>query len=270
MTLVSDLIAAARVRHWSFTDVELGDGAAVLFLNQRQRTHLAQHGAQIEGIVGTSMQYTIGLTPGQAIVALVSGVPTYSTGVADGFPVHVNGNGVPYINTADVPIAGDPFGASGGTPGFPLPADMVRLINVALVYTNNQVIPCDVIPERARHTWLPGRNPACFVSGNRLVPLLPVSTGNTNDRWNNVLAVQISYVAIQTLAGLSDVLALPAVLCEALTADLALLLAMQSRETDAATRSFFSAEAQRSANAIADASLNLIESAQQSAVLYRG
>lgn len=269
MTLVSELIAAARVRHWSFTDVELGDGAAVLFLNQRQRTHLAQHGAQIEGIVGTSAQYTIGLSPRQAIVAMVNGVPTYSTGVADGFPVHLAA-GVPYINTSDVPIAGDPFGASGGTPGFPLPADMVRLINVALVYTNNQVIPCDVIQERARHTWLPGRNPACFVSGNRLVPLLPLSTGNTNDRWNNVLSIQISYVAIQTLAALSDVLTLPAVLCEALTADLALLFAMQSKETDAATRSFFSAEAQRSANAIAEASLNLIESAQQSAVLYRG
>ena len=268
---VAEIIDAARTRHWSFSDTLLGDGAAVLFLNARQRVHLANHGAQIEGLVGTSMSYATALNSTGALVVLVGGVPTYGTTYQDGYAMHVDGTGALYIDTAEATIAADPFGLHGGTPGFPLPTDFVRLINVALTYTGGVVIPCDVVPERSRHTTLPGRNPTAFVSGNRLVPLFPntIATNNTGDRWYNVTNIQISYVAIQTLATLADVMTLPAVLCEALTADLAALFAGQSQKCSAPERAFFVGEAQRCAAMVAAASLDLLASPQMSSVLYR-
>jgi hypothetical protein len=268
---VAEIIDAARVRHWSFADTVLGDGAAVLFLNARQRVHLANHGAQIEGLVGTSMTYLTALNSTGALVVLVGGNPTYGTTYQDGYAVHVNGGGSLYIDTSEAPIATDPFGLHGGTPGFPLPNDFVRLINVALIYTQGVVIPCDVVPERARHTTLPGRNPTAFVSGNRLVPLMPnsIATNNSGNRWYNVSAIEISYVAIQTLATLADIVMLPAVLCEALTADLALLFAGQTKACAAPERAFFATEATRCAALVAAGSLDLIDSAQQTSVLFR-
>jgi len=271
VTTVAELIDAARIRHWSFADLVLGDGAALLFLNARQRVHLANHGAQIEGLVGTSMSYATSITSTGTLVGLVSGVPVYGTTFEDGYAAHLDGSGVPYIDTSEAPLATDPFGLSGGTPGFPLPTDFVRLINVALIYTNSVVIPCDVIPERARHTTLPGRNPAAFVSGNRLVPLFAnaVATNNSGDRWYNVTSVQISYVAVQTLSALTDVVTLPTVLCEALTADLAAMMASQSKVCPVVDKQILIAEAQRSAAMVAEASLDMIDSAQNTSVLYR-
>lgn len=268
---VAEIIDAARVRHWSFADVVLGDGAALLFLNARQRVHLANHGAQIEGIVGTSMTYTTALNTSGALIVLLNNVPTYGTTYADGYAAHVTGGGAIYIDTAEPTIAGDPFGLHGGTPGFPLPTDFVRLINVALTYTNGVLIPCDIIPERARHTTLPGRNPTAFVSGNRLVPLMPntIATNNTGDRWFNVTAIEISYVAVQTLSALTDVVALPAVLCEALTADLAAMFAGQSKACPTAEKAWFAQEARQCAALVAGASLDMLDSPQQTRVLYK-
>lgn len=268
---VAELIDSARTRHWSFADALLGDGAALLFLNARQRVHLANHGAQIEGLVGTSVSYATGINSTGALVVLVGGVPTYGTTYQDGYAVHVTGGGVLYIDTSEPTIAADPFGLHGGTPGFPLPADFVRLINVALVYTNNVVLPCDVIPERARHTTLPGRNPTAFLSGNRLVPLMSnaLATNNAGDRWFNVTSIQISYVAIQTLTALSDTVMMPSVLCEALTADLAALFAGQSKMCPTAEKKFFVDEARACAAAVAAASLDMVDSTQTTSVLYK-
>lgn len=268
---VAALIDSARSRHWAFSDTVLGDGSALLYLNERQRVHLANHGAQIEGLVGTSMTYTTTLNTTGALIVLLNGVPTYGTTFADGYVQHLDINNVPYIDPNEAPVAGDPFGIHGGVPGFPLPTDFVRLINVALNYTGGVVIPCDIIPERARHTTLPGRNPTAFVSGNRLVPLLPnsVATNNSGDRWYNVTSIQISYVAVQALTALTDVVRLPAVLVGALIADLASLFAGQSKLCTPADKAYFASEARQCAAIVAGASLDMLDSPQQTRVLYR-
>jgi hypothetical protein len=50
-----DLIDQARIRHWAFADVALGDGAALLFLNQRQRHLLLRFRDQLRGLVNTTV-----------------------------------------------------------------------------------------------------------------------------------------------------------------------------------------------------------------------
>lgn len=269
--LVRDLVDAARVRHWSFTDVELGDGAALLYLNQRQRTHLAEHGSQIEGLIGETIEHALDRSATGALIALDdAGVPFYATTAEDGYAVHFDGSGIPYIDPADTVIAGDPFGESGGTPGFPLPADMMRLISVGAVFgSSGRNIPIDIIPERERYTKAPGRNPTAFVAGNRLVPMLPFDSGNTADRWNQLTALQISYIALKTLTSMADEVTLPSVLCEALSADMALLFARQSRECDKADKAAFERDARDCAAAVAAASLDILESALQSSVHYK-
>ncbi len=285
------LIDSARSRHWAFTDAQVGDGAAVLYLNSRLRTHLAILGAKIEGLVGTSMTYAFPVAGPTLLIAntgsiLVTnfgigiqvntglGLPIVGSTYQDGWPVHLSVNNVPYSDFTEPPIAGDPFGAHGGTPGFPLPVDMIRLINVTLVY-NNPVgfqIPCDVIPEAQRFTTQPGRNPTAFLSGNRLVPVRVYNTDglNTGDRWSNVTNIQLSYVGIQTLGALDDVLNLPSVLTEALIADLASYFANLSKLVSSADKTMFAATARETAGMIASAALDMVNEPQQNSVQYKG
>jgi hypothetical protein len=266
-TTVRDLIDAARIRHWSFADTKLGDGALVLHLNQRQRTHLALHGAAIEGLVGAAVAMATE-TSGGRVVVLLDGVPTYSDTYEDGWAVHLTDDGVPYIDTAEPKVAGDPFGESGGTPGFPLPTDMVRLIEIAVVVAN-QVLPCEVMPQQERTTRRPTRDIAAFINGNRLIPHRAFESGNDGDRWSQVTAVQLSYVGIQTFLTLDDVVMLPSVLCDALTADLALLLANQSPKCPPADRAAFGREAAAALQAVLAAGNDLLDSVQSNRVIYR-
>lgn len=287
LTTVRALVDAARTRHWSFASLAVGDGAVLLFLRGRLVTHVAAHGAAIEGLVSTTLQYGVPLTPPPFLVATTGAILATNYGVSvvtnegegeatvgthyqDGWPVHLTDDGVPYVDFSEAPIATDPFGRFGGVPGFPLPADMVRLVAVTLVYTGNQVIPCDVVPEAQRHTTLPGRTPAVFVSGNRLVPVQPLSTGNTGTRWDNVSAIQISYVGVQTLGSLDDVLNLPTVLSEALVADAAQYLAMQSERMPVGEKTQFAREAATTAAACGDAGAEMLLEPQQRTVHYRG
>lgn len=271
---VQSLVDNARIRHWAFTDLQLGDGALLLYINQRLRTHLANYGAAIEGLVGTSMQYAL-TTIGGVLIALDSGgIPVYATTYQDGFPVQFDGGGVPFIDTSSPPISTDPFGQHGGTPGFPLPADMIRLIDVTLVYSSptGQLIPCEVVPEAKRLLVMPGRDPVAFVSGNRLVPLFPFvgAVNNSADRWFSVTAIQISYVAAQSLAALTDLLNLPSVLGEAMIADLACFMAYQSKTVATAEKVEFAAEAGRCAGLIANAALEMLHEPESDSVVYRG
>lgn len=273
-TTPGQIIDAARVRHWAFSHLKGGDGAALLYLNHRLRTHLAAHGAKIEGLVGTSVTYALATIDG-VLVAEDAGVPVYSTTYGDGWPVHDDG-GVPYVDFTEPAIAGDPFGEHGGTPGFPLPAEMIRLIDVTLEYGQppGLLIPCDVIPEARRLSKLPGRNPSAFVSGNRLVPLLSFypsdASNNASDRWYTVTRIFLSYVGIQTLSSLEDLLNLPAVLVDALVADVAVFFAYQVKEVPAAERVGFAKEAERCGALIADAALDMLNEPQQSTVIFTG
>lgn len=265
-----DLIDSARTRHWAFSGINFGDGAALLFLNQRQRELLAAAGSDIEGIVGTAVQYAVsgsGITG--LLVSFVGGVPILAADGANGWVVHIDDDGMPFVDGTEPMVAADPLGAQQG---FPLPAEMVRLINVVLVYNTNQFIPCDIVDERARLNAMPGRNPLAFVAGNRLVPMRgrTPNTQNTADRWASVSGIQISYVGIDTLRTLDDAISLPVVLCGAMIAETAHFFAMQSKDVTVQERSQFREEADRAGAMFRDASLNLLASPMDGQVDYRG
>jgi hypothetical protein len=287
LTTARAIIDSARTRHWAFSSLALGDGAALLFLRSRFVTHVATHGAAIEGLIGTTLAYAIPVTsPGLLVASSGSilatnygqqitvnggvGTPMLANTYEDGWPVHLTEAGDPYVDFSEPSLAADPFGVFGGTPGFPLPTDMIRLISVALVLGAGMVVPCDVIPEAQRFTTLPGRAPAAFVSGNRLVPVQSTATAGATGRWASVTSIQLSYVGLQVLRALDDVLNLPSVLAEALIADLAAHFAMQAKEMPAAEKQLFRAEAARCAAQVGDAALDLLNEPLVSSVQYRG
>jgi hypothetical protein len=287
-TTARTIIDSARLRHWSFADIELGDGAALLFLNQRQRELLANAGAAIEGLIGTAMEYAV--TPGVPVVGQLfgfeRGVPFVADPGQDGWPMHVDQDATPFVDPSEAPIAADPLarlGNAGGAQGFGLPQDMVRLINVIILYSgfgaaSRMFLPCDITDERQRLAMLPGRNPVAFVAGNRLVPMLPLggtfpsqgTVNNSADRWSNVSGIQISYVAVDKLVGLDDAITLPVVLCGALIAETAKLFAMQSRKISPADKKMFLDDAGAALSGAASNALDLLVSPEHDEVVYNG
>jgi hypothetical protein len=270
------LIDSARIRHHAFSDVNLGDGAALLFLNQRQREHLAKPGSTIEGLVGTTMQYTVGTgSPTGLFISASNGVPFLAAANGDGWCLHQDINGVPYVDPGEPQISCDPIGRAGSPQGFPLPGEMVRLVNVALVFGPQPpggFIPCQIVNERARMTTMPGRDPAAFVSNNRLVPLMPMPAGtnNSGNRWYIVSAIQLSWVPVADIQSLDDQLQLPQILCGALIADLAALMANQSKVLSSAEKVQFTEAANQSGVIIQKAAMDMLDSPQSKTVNYRG
>jgi hypothetical protein len=266
--LVSDLIDAARIRHWSFTDVALGDGAVLLYLNQRQRAYMAQYGASLEGILGKSSQNPVNSATAVR-VALSNGVPLFTAGVLDGYLQQYTIDGFPFYDTGTVLIAGDPFQQAGGTAGFPMPADLLRLISVGLIHQGIN-IPCELIAENERFERVPGRHPSAYLSNNRLIPITRAAPMPTSDRWFGVTSIVISYVPVPpVLTATASVVVLPDVLGEALTSDVAALFAGQSRDCTPIERAAFRNEATRCAAAIAEAASDMLGAVQQSSIIFR-
>lgn len=268
---VRDIIDAARTRHWSFADTKLGDGALVLYLNTRQLAHLAAHGPAIEALVGATYEVPLVAQAGR-LVALIDGVPTFTDTYEDGWATHVDEDGVPYSDFTEPKIAGDPFGTNGGVAGIPLPTDMVRLIAVTVVWgTEGRVLPVDVIPEREAPTHRPSRDMAAFISGNRLVPSFPLasSSASTGDRWFAATALRVSYIPDQFFGTLDDVVMLPAVLCDALIADLCVLLANQSKTCPPVDKRAFREEADAAYAKVRGFSNDMLDSVQSNRVIHR-
>lgn len=287
---VRSIIDSARLRHWAFSDLEMGDGAALLFLNQRQREHLAKGASMIEGLVGTAIQYAVSPAPQPGLfVSFSNGGPYVAATNQDGWAIHTDINGVPFVDPTEPQIPADPLAQSGGVQGFPLPQDMIRLINVMLVYNSsfaggaagpNQgtFIPCTVTDERQRNAMLPGRDPVAFIAANRLIPMLrqpgifpnSVNTANQGDRWYSIMGIQISYVGMDTLRSLDDEITLPVILCGALIADTALLFANASKLLNPAERASFAQAASAAGQEINSATLDLLDSPQLGSVRYTG
>lgn len=222
-SLILDL---ARGRHPAFAQTTVPDGSILQAIDTRQRTLLLMYGGAIDGLVNTTVD--IALSFNGTLIGNDGGVPVYGTTYQDGWPQHQTDDGVPYVDFDETPIAGDPFGENGGTPGFPLPADFLKLIHVAITMTDRSYLPVDIVPENARlerHWPLP----TAFISGNRIVPIRPLVSGNSSDQWGrSIQSLQLSYVALPNLRSLADAITLPAVLTEALIAGTAEFLAMNS------------------------------------------
>ena len=286
------LIDAARARHWSFSQSKAGDGAALLYLQQRVRTFLATYGSAIEGLIGSSVSYIVPLQQPSLLVTesgsvIVTnwlagfavtnppGFPTAGVAHEDGWPVSVDGGGNYYVDFTTPPIAGDPFGLFGGTPGFPLPVDMVRLttVMVTMDYPPYEIRECFVVPETQRVKWPFREKIGAFVATNRLVPIRhPVWPPQAEvDLWSRIKSITISYVPLQQFATLNDIINFPAVLADALIADLATYFAGQTQECPDADRQRFDRKLAEVLAALEEPShLALYQGQQPSSVRYRG
>lgn len=270
MTLVRDVIDEARSKHWAFADVQLGDGAALLFINRRQRSLLLKFRDAVRAIVNQTMQQA-GVVAGVLVGLDSGGVPYYLTTYEDGYPIQFDGGGVPYIDTSAAPISYDPFGVNGGTPGWPLPTDAIALLSLTAVYQDTTTGPIEVVDEAVRYQGPPTRYPTVYITGNRLVPLRkPSNTSGQPDIWTSVTAVQLSYIPFSSVALLTDALTLPGPLIEAIVSGLVEMLAMQSPKCTATERAGFTAARKEKEAEISVNAFDLLGDFQSSNVIYEG
>lgn len=263
------LIDTARVRHWSFIEVELADGAAVLWLNQRQRYLLLKFRDALRGLVGSSVQ-TAATVAGVLVGVDANGTPYYVTTAADGWAVQINGNGTPYIDTSLPQIAKDPFGQSGGTPGWPLPVDAIALLAMTATTNNGTELPITIVDEAERLRTAPTRYLPAFIAGNRIIPIRPPSTLGMSDDWSCVVSVQLSYIGLTSIAALTDPVTIPAPLVEPLLAGMAELFANQSRHCTTPERAAFREAARRAETEIAQSAFDILGDFQTTTVIYEG
>lgn len=273
MTTALQLLDQARIRHPAFLDVRMPDGALVLFLNTRQRALLLLLAAESEALVSQSAQ--IAATVNGILLGVDgAGVPQFLSAGEDGYPVFLDVDGNPYLDFTLPPVVFDPFGENGGTPGFPLPDQFVKLVSLAVIYDDGQTGPLDLVLERDRFSGR-GRVPRAFVSGNRLVPVREGGRSGANlvaDQWTRVSGVQLSYVAMSTVATLADELTLPTVLEEALIAGLAEMMAIaaQPKTIDAASRRSFTTQRQEAELTLKEYGERILGDVTTQTVSYRG
>jgi hypothetical protein len=267
MLTAQELIDGARLRHWSFADTVLGDGAAVLYLNQRIRTLLLRYRSALRALVNATIE-TAAVVSGSLVGIDSSGVPYYLDTVGEGYAVHLDGS-VPYIDATEAPISLDPFGSSGSTPGFPLPPDAIALFSVSVLYQDGSSGDVDVVDEALRNQGPPGHNPAAFLSGNRIVAIRPSQPGG-QDIWTSVTAVQVSYLPLASVTALITPIALPVPIAEVLIADLCELFAMQSQKCPKPDRAEFIAAARRAEQELDLSALDIVGDMQVSSVIFEG
>lgn len=267
------IIDEARTQDARFFSVNVPDGALLMTLNTTQRNLLLQYGTSIEGLLDQSTQVAAVVSGGLVGIDPITGLPYYITTQGTGYAVQNAGTPtvpLPYYDFTQQPISLDPFGASGGTPGFPLPADMIKLIHVTAAFSDGYSADVAVIPEKSRYS--PGTHDVtCFLNGNRLVPVRrqPV-TAAYPDWWASVTAVTTSYIGMITLTDLDTVMAIPVVLHAALIAAVAELLARTTPECNAADRAYYAQNATSTGQAIAMAGIDILGDVVQSSVIFRG
>lgn len=264
---VQQLIENARVRHPAMMRVAFPEGALLLFLNTYQRRKLLELAEEIEPLISESRQ--VAAVIAGALIGSDAGVPYYITTSGDGFPVQSDA-GVPYVDFTGVPIALDPFGLSGSTPGFPLPTEFIKLIHIIAGTLYNAAMRVDVLPE-SRRGASPQRSLAVFISGNRIVPIRE-GVSPYQDSWGDVTSITLSYVAMQTLSAVTDLIKLPLQLVDCLEAALAerLAMAVPSTEMSDATKKGFTADRVDAERSAADGALEILGEVTTSHVQFNG
>jgi hypothetical protein len=272
MTITAqDLIDLARIRHWAFADVALGDGAALLFLNQRQRHLLLRFRDQLRGLVNTTVAQA-GVINGVLVGLDANGNLYQLATFVDGFAVHVDGGGNLYVDSTESPIAYDPLGARGGAgAGWPLPPDAIAIFNVFATMDDGSKVPVGIVDERDQHISPQGHYLAAYLSGNRIVPCRPPSSlGLGATPWNAVTGVTLSYLPLVSFTSLTDPAKVPAPLIEPLIANLAELLANQSKLCPVAEKRTFERNARKAEDEIDVLGYDIMGDAQTTSVIYEG
>lgn len=277
-TSFQDVMDLARTRHWSFATQKMGDGAAMLNLRLRERELLAKNGPDLEGIVGTTVTYSVSKSAlTGSLVQIVGGVPVLAPAGADGWPVHINASGVPYVDFTEPQLAGDPLQVHGvgGLQGFPLPSTMIALIDCKLVWDTGEYVEVIIVRERRRINGIPDRRPVMFIANNRLIPMLPsrqvngvAGPGACFEQWDRVTAVELSYIALPTPQTPDETITLPDVLAGALVAGLVKNMALQSRDVSVPEKQIFREEEQQALADMSDASSKFLSGPSHEDVQY--
>lgn len=264
---VQQMIEQARVRHPAMMRVAFPDGALLLFLNQYQRTALLKFADEIEPLIGQARQ--IATVIAGALVGTDGIGPYYLITSGDGWPMQQDAIG-PYVDFSQPPIAFDPFGASGSQPGFPLPAEFIKMIHVVAGSLYDAQMPVEIMSERQRgHS--PQRSLSVFVSGNRLVPIRQ-GAPPYSDRWQDVTSVTLSYIAMQTLVAVTDILTLPLQLLDAMEAAAAerFAMAVPKEEMSDTMKMQFTKERIAAESAMKDAAETILGDVTTSHVQFLG
>jgi hypothetical protein len=205
MLTVQQLVENARARHPAFTKLAWPDGALLLFLNTYQRTKLLELADSIEPLVGQAKQ--IASVIAGALVGSDGGVPFYITTSGDGWPVQNLTAAYPMSISRSRRSHWIRSAHFGRQPGFPAadrihPADQHHR-RVALRCADAGRDDAGVAASSCTTAVL-----SAFISGNRIVPIR-LGAAPYSDRWIDVTSVTMSYIAMQTLDALTDVLTLP-------------------------------------------------------------
>lgn len=266
-----DLIDLARIRHWAFADVALGDGAALLFLNHRQRHLLLRFRNQLRGLVNATVAQA-GVINGVLVGLDANGNLTTLATFADGYAVHVDGLGNIYVDATETPVAYDPLGVRGGTSaGWPLPVDAIAIFNLFAAFSDGTKAPIGIVDERDQHLSPQSHYLEAFLSGNRLVPCQPpLSVGTDATPWNAVTSVTLSYLPLVSFVTLIDPVKVPAPLVEPLIANLAELMAKSAKAVTATEKKMFEADARKAEQEIDVLGYDIMGDAQSTSVIYEG
>jgi hypothetical protein len=270
---VSQIIDQARIQDARFFDVSIPDGALVLELNRTQRTLLLKYADSIQGLLDQSLQVATSIN-GNVVGVDGSGNPYYLTTPGTGWAVSNAGtltNPIPYVDFSQPPIALDPFGQNGGTPGFPLPPDIIKIIHVVGVYLDGTCCDIDIVPEVSRNLTNT-HNPAAFLNGNRMVPVRdgsPLGPTIWQDLWNSISSVTMTWIGVPSVAVLTDVLTIPVVLHDALVMAIASLLAQGVSDMAMAEKAAWAAKKVDAINQIALAGTDMLNELTMNTVLYR-
>ncbi len=269
LTLIAkDIIDDARIRHASFSDVQMPDGAAIRWLNQRQRYLLLMFRGALKGLVTKTVRTLERLPVGGTLVGVTQrGVPYRLETPGDGYAIYLtDANQVPYIDTSGVPIADDPIHE-----GWPLPTEIISVMAFKGVQAEGaREVPITVKTEHERTTGLPGRMLAAFLSGNRVVPLRHRQVPMANDLWRMLESTELSYIGLARITSICCLLTLPTILTEALTAGLAELFAKQSKECTPVERAQFQNDARRAEGQLSEMSADMGGEMRTNSVIFKG
>jgi hypothetical protein len=270
---VAQIVDQARIQDSRFFDVTIPDGALVLEINRTQRTLLLKYADSIQGLLDQSLQIATQIN-GNVVGVDGSGNPYYLTTPGQGWAVSNAGtltNPIPYVDFSQPQIALDPFGMNGGTPGFPLPSDVIKIIHVVGVYQDGTSCDIDVIPEKSRNLTNT-HNPAAFLNGNRMVPVRdgsPLGPTIWQDLWNSITSVTMTWIGVPTVAVLTDIIELPVVLHDALVMAIASLLAQGVAGMAMPEKAAWAAKKNDAINMIALAGTDMLNELIQNTILFR-
>jgi hypothetical protein len=269
MPTVRDLADEVLLRHWSFVGRKFPPGGLLLLLQRKCDELILKYARSVEPIVGEARQVA-GKVAGILVGLTDGGVPYYLTTSDDGWPVSVTALGTPYFDFTQPKIATDPLGASSAAPGFPFPADYLKMIALSVNYADGRSGPVNIVPEAQRHAGPQGRDPIAYVSGNRAVPIRAPSLSGSADEWTSVTSVRLSYIKRIPFSAMTSAVRVPSVLAGAVIAAVVSDLArsaqveqVSSREKDA-----FKAEAIEMEKTLELAGDHLLGDLRNDSVLY--